>query len=56
MTKHCIYGCGKTLYWDDDIEGKLKWCEVDTKLKHDYKRCAEILKEQGKQLIKQQKK
>lgn len=51
MTKKCMYGCGTSLYWDDKIEGKLKWVEPNG-IKHDYKRCAEILKQQGKKLLK----
>lgn len=52
MNKPCIYGCGKNVFWNNIIEGKLKWCEVDTRLLHDYKRCADLLKAQGKELIK----
>lgn len=52
MTKKCVYGCGKTVYWDNNRAGKLKWVEVDSKILHDYPRCAELLKQQGKVLKK----
>lgn len=48
-TKKCKYNCGKEVYWDNKItDSKIKFVEVDTKILHDYKRCAELLKEQGK--------
>lgn len=47
--KICIYGCGKMVYWDDSIVNKkLKWVESDTGILHSYPRCADLLKEQGK--------
>ena len=48
MSKLCQYGCGTKIFWNNNLEGKLKWCEETTKLKHDYPRCAELLKAQGK--------
>lgn len=48
MAKDCRYGCGTKVFWNEDIPGKLKWCEVNTGLKHDYPRCADLLKTQGK--------
>lgn len=50
--KRCKYGCGTLVYWDDKVEGKLKWKEADGVTIHGYKRCADLLKSQGKELIK----
>lgn len=51
-SKKCGYGCGKTIYWDDNRSGKLKWVETDSEILHNYPRCADLLKEQGKVLKK----
>ncbi len=52
-TKPCKYGCGEVIYWDNTILGfKPKWRETGSGKRHDYKRCAELLKEQGKKLVK----
>lgn len=48
----CKYGCGKLIFWDNNIQGKIKFRETDTGLLHDYPRCAKLLKEQGKVLTK----
>ena len=49
ITKPCKYGCGKKVFWNNDFkDSKIKWCEEDTGLLHSYPRCADLLKEQGK--------
>lgn len=49
VDKKCINGCGKDIYWDKSIEdSKLKWAECDSGIHHTYKRCADVLKSQGK--------
>jgi hypothetical protein len=49
--KKCRYGCGKMVFWDDSInDKKIKYRETDTGDLHDYPRCADLLKEQGKDL------
>ncbi|MDR4490842.1 MAG: hypothetical protein R2685_08065 [Candidatus Nitrosocosmicus sp.] len=51
--KLCKYGCGKYVYWNESIKGKLKWVEYDSgslNIIHNYPRCADLLKEQGKDL------
>ena len=49
-TKKCRYGCGKVVYWDNNRSEKIRWVEVDTEPPtfHDFKRCAQLLKEQNK--------
>lgn len=49
-SKECKYGCGKMVYWDNNLDGKLKWREVDGGAIHSYPRCADILKSQNKDL------
>lgn len=46
--KYCKYHCGTLVFWDDTIQGKLRWREPDGVTIHDYPRCAELLKQQGK--------
>lgn len=48
--KLCKYGCGKMVWWDDTIAAKIKWRELDTGVAHNYPRCADLLKEQNKDL------
>lgn len=50
FVKECGGGCGKKIFWNTRLmdNPKIRWCEVDTRLLHDFKRCAELLKEQGK--------
>lgn len=52
VDKVCQYGCGKELFWDKTEPGKLKWVECESGILHDYKRCAELLKREGKKLVK----
>lgn len=49
MSKLCGNGCGIRIWWNDERKEnpKIKWEEVSTGLFHDYKRCAEIMKEKG---------
>lgn len=47
--KDCQYGCGKKIFWNPNIKiPKIKYQEYDTGILHDYPRCAELLKAQGK--------
>lgn len=51
IAKDCRYHCGKKVYWSKDDkykDMKLRWVEADTDIYHGFKRCAELLKEQGK--------
>lgn len=49
--KPCKYGCGKMVFWDNTIKDKnIKYRETDTGQLHDYPRCADLLKEQNKDL------
>ena len=41
----CKYGCGKMLYWDDSIESKNKFVEVETKQLHTFLRCSNFKKQ-----------
>lgn len=46
---YCIYGCGKKIFWNPNLKiPNIKFQEFDTGKLHDYPRCAELLKEQGK--------
>lgn len=45
----CKYGCGKKIFWNPNIKiSKIKFQEFDTGMLHDYPRCAQLLKQQGK--------
>ena len=46
MAKQCKFDCGTEIEWNDNEK---KFFEVGTETKHDYKRCGEILKSQGKE-------
>lgn len=51
--QECKYGCGKKIYWNPNIKiSKIKFMEFDTGILHDYPRCAQLLKQQGKDLVK----
>jgi len=54
--KDCKYHCGKKIIWDNSRTENIKFVEVDTGILHNYKRCGDLLKEQGKELIKEPKK
>ena len=46
MAKQCKYECGTEIEWND--EQKRFFETEDPSVKHDYKRCGEILRSQGK--------
>ena len=51
--KACKYGCGMRIYWSEEVGF---WIEADCLgIVHTYKRCAELLKSQGKLLTKEKK-
>lgn len=48
--KECKYGCGMPIYWSNEAKF---WVEADDLgIVHTYKRCAELLRSQGKVLMK----
>ena len=44
----CCYGCGKMIYYNPQMKTKMKLLEFDTGQLHDYVRCYNLLKQQGK--------
>lgn len=47
--KPCRYGCGKKLEWrQENDETKGRFYETNSDIFHSYKRCKELLEEQGK--------
>lgn len=50
--KPCKYGCGSILIWDYKLEGPNKFKDVNTGVQHSYQICADILKSQGKKMVK----
>lgn len=46
--KKCKYGCGMMIFWDSNSTEKNKFVESESGMSHSYRRCAELLKEQNK--------
>lgn len=47
MAKLCKFGCETQIEWNDEQK---KFYESGTNTIHGFKRCAELLKQQGKQI------
>jgi hypothetical protein len=45
MARKCKFGCGKSIEWDDNLYGRVKFKEVDTGKVHDFPRCRDVQEE-----------